>query len=98
MATVAALPAPLAHFAARGPRPGIPTDSVLEVIGQLESMNLITRMSFFEGPPCPSWNIQSQSILDHWWKEENEQRPKLLNKDLRGHLTLATSYITNHTD
>uniref|UniRef100_A0A915HMM9 Uncharacterized protein n=1 Tax=Romanomermis culicivorax TaxID=13658 RepID=A0A915HMM9_ROMCU len=34
-------PAPLAHFITQGPPPGIPTDSALEVVGQLESMNLL---------------------------------------------------------
>uniref|UniRef100_A0A915L271 Uncharacterized protein n=1 Tax=Romanomermis culicivorax TaxID=13658 RepID=A0A915L271_ROMCU len=34
-------PVPLARFIAQGPPPGIPTDSPLEVLGQLESMNLL---------------------------------------------------------
>uniref|UniRef100_A0A915HFE3 Uncharacterized protein n=1 Tax=Romanomermis culicivorax TaxID=13658 RepID=A0A915HFE3_ROMCU len=33
--------APLARVIAQGPPPGIPMDSVLEVVGQMESMNLL---------------------------------------------------------
>uniref|UniRef100_A0A915IBF6 Uncharacterized protein n=1 Tax=Romanomermis culicivorax TaxID=13658 RepID=A0A915IBF6_ROMCU len=40
-AAVAVAPALPANFAAQGPWPGIPMDSTLEVIGQLESMNLM---------------------------------------------------------
>uniref|UniRef100_A0A915JBN9 Uncharacterized protein n=1 Tax=Romanomermis culicivorax TaxID=13658 RepID=A0A915JBN9_ROMCU len=34
-------PVPPARFAAQGPAPRIPTDSMLEVIGQMELMNPI---------------------------------------------------------
>uniref|UniRef100_A0A915JI65 Uncharacterized protein n=1 Tax=Romanomermis culicivorax TaxID=13658 RepID=A0A915JI65_ROMCU len=34
-------PAPPARFAAQGPPPRIPMDSMLEVVSQLESMNLL---------------------------------------------------------
>uniref|UniRef100_A0A915L1I1 Uncharacterized protein n=1 Tax=Romanomermis culicivorax TaxID=13658 RepID=A0A915L1I1_ROMCU len=44
-AAVAVVPAPLSHFAAQGPPPGIPRDSALEVVSQLELMNLIDSSS-----------------------------------------------------
>uniref|UniRef100_A0A915IIB4 Uncharacterized protein n=1 Tax=Romanomermis culicivorax TaxID=13658 RepID=A0A915IIB4_ROMCU len=40
-AAVTALPTPPAHFAAHETPPGIPMDSAMEVIDQLESMNLL---------------------------------------------------------
>uniref|UniRef100_A0A915KVT0 Uncharacterized protein n=1 Tax=Romanomermis culicivorax TaxID=13658 RepID=A0A915KVT0_ROMCU len=38
-------PAPPAHFITQGLLPRIPTDSVLEVVGQLELMNLLDSSS-----------------------------------------------------
>uniref|UniRef100_A0A915KM90 Uncharacterized protein n=1 Tax=Romanomermis culicivorax TaxID=13658 RepID=A0A915KM90_ROMCU len=44
-AAVAVAPGPRAGFAAHKLPPGIPTDSMLEVIRQMESMNLIDSLS-----------------------------------------------------
>uniref|UniRef100_A0A915HTR1 Uncharacterized protein n=1 Tax=Romanomermis culicivorax TaxID=13658 RepID=A0A915HTR1_ROMCU len=51
-------PAPRGRFAAQGPPPRIPTDSALEVLRQLESMNLLVSclssfMTGFLKPICP---------------------------------------------
>uniref|UniRef100_A0A915JBJ8 Uncharacterized protein n=1 Tax=Romanomermis culicivorax TaxID=13658 RepID=A0A915JBJ8_ROMCU len=48
--------APPAHFIAQGPPPGIPTDSALEVLGQLEFMNLLAALRIL-GP-----NIARQAL------------------------------------
>uniref|UniRef100_A0A915IVF5 Uncharacterized protein n=1 Tax=Romanomermis culicivorax TaxID=13658 RepID=A0A915IVF5_ROMCU len=41
--------------------------------GTTALIDLRTRSSFFEGPPCPSPNTYSCSMLEQQCKEENEQ-------------------------
>uniref|UniRef100_A0A915LA01 Uncharacterized protein n=1 Tax=Romanomermis culicivorax TaxID=13658 RepID=A0A915LA01_ROMCU len=79
MATVAALAAPPAHLTAQGPLPGIPMDSALEVVRQLELMNLIA-CKLVENWPSYSglrpYKQKTLGVLVGHSKKWNNRKPK----------------------
>uniref|UniRef100_A0A915L396 Uncharacterized protein n=1 Tax=Romanomermis culicivorax TaxID=13658 RepID=A0A915L396_ROMCU len=90
LAATMMLPVPLAHFATHGPPRGIPTDSDMEGINQLELLNLLNSTSFITDAMQSAWSVDLAKKYPHLpWV--------LLNEPLEAKPVNMAFLVTEHS-